>query len=411
MYAFISAIAKPINGDGRWRDVNIADVPLNVLFSTYSKIFAILSNPFLTNNVSLDLANIRPATGGLTVTFAQFLVDNADNTLPTSETLPVINSRYAKYADGFHAGYAIAPAHPTASPDAQLPESEKTWLHLTKFNVDYTLFYNHCLVSVNGFYHATDGGGDGIYVQNGMISCRLAKKNQIGIYSFRELGKLTFVPITANMLYKQRNDQSFKNKCFVDLGVDTTGKTVMLVLGGYLHVLDHKTVFRVGDSRFAVDFGNLPFLDRYFESRDFIDLSSLNLDSTEKNPTQINVAQLYSDESITAYMTLSQSFFVLLDNEEIFVNKVFVRPAPMPGMYTAYTVPSYPLSLAFGKHANYWYTYEDGQYSITCVNSIRRHPLYDTVNRHDLNNVSQAEIPDNPGKNSEAFFLEIGSDI
>ncbi len=117
MYQLLSAIAKPLSGNRRWTAVAVGDIALNVLFSTYSRIIVKLSNPFLTEPVSLDLEDIREGNGGASITFNQFLVQNGTTTLPTSPTLPVINTRYARYADAFHAKYKISPMAPNAAPD------------------------------------------------------------------------------------------------------------------------------------------------------------------------------------------------------------------------------------------------------------------------------------------------------
>lgn len=411
MYQLISAIAKPLDGDLRWKEVAIGNIALNVLFSTYSRIIATLSNPFLPENVAVDLDTIRPIIGGSSITFNAFLIENANNALTTLTDLPVINTRYARYADAFHAGYKITPIHPTASIDADLPPSEKTWLHLARPDTDYVLFYKSCLVSINGFFHATDANEEGVLVNSGMKSAMISGENQIGIYSFRELGELTFFPITEEMVFKQNDRQTYRERAYVDLGVDVSDKSVFLVLGGYLHALDKKTFYRTGPGTFAIDFSNLPLMDRYYESRNYIDLSSLDLDTTDRNDSQVGVDNFLSDATLLAYLTLSQSFFVVLDNNDIFVTKSPVRKTPLPDMFIGYEKPFYPLVVGMGRVTNYWYTHEDGQYSLTCHDTLRNNRLYDTVDFEKQISVSNANDPENPTYHSAPFFLKIGRDL
>jgi hypothetical protein len=411
MYLLISAIAKPLNGDGRWKDVVVGDVALHVLFSTYSRILATLSHPFLTELVSLDLELIRPMIGGGETTFNEFLIANGNASLPTSNTLPVINPRYVKYADGFHAGYKITPVHPTAAPDAQLTLADKPWLHLTRPDTDYNLFYKSCLVLVNGFFHLTDAGPSGVYVQNGMKSSFLSGHNQLGICSFRELGELSFIPIKPEMVYRQNVRQKYKDLAMVDLGVDVSNKTVMLVLGGYLHILDRKTFYRTSKSTIAIDMGNLPLLDRYYESRKYLDFSSLPLEKTSRNDSQIDIANFFSDENLLAYLTLSQSFFVILDNPDVFINKIPIASTVIPNEFIAFEKPLYPLVVGIGKTANYWYTHEDGQYAISTTDSLRYNRLFDTVDARKQISVSDSCDPENPVSFGTAHFLQIGCEI
>jgi hypothetical protein len=411
MYSLVSAIAKPVGGDGRWKEVAIGDRPINQLFSTYVKVLATLSNSFIEGNVSLDFDDIQSDWGASNLTFNQFLAQLGDTSLPTSNTLPVLNPRFAKYADAFHAGYKVAPIHPTAAPDASYPVADKTDLYLTRPRTDYSLFIRSCLVNVNGFYHFSDADTRGIYVKNGMKSAVKSGENNLGILSFRELGTISCLLITPEMVYKQHAEQLFRDYAFIDTQLDLSKKTVMLVLGGYLHVLDKKTFFRVSDSCFGIDFGNLPLIERYYESLKYLDFSSLPIETTLRNPTQIGIENFFSDEVILAYLTLSQSFLVVLDNENVFTEQQFVRHTPLPNMYISYVAPRYPLIVGYGKATNYWYTSEDGQYSLTCHDAFRQNYLLESTGVRKTLSTSAARFPENRATNSHAYFLKIGSDI
>lgn len=410
VYQFISSIAKALNGDKQWATIDINNIPLNTLFATYSRIIVTLSNPFIVGNIAVDLVTIRSTVDGLSITFNDFLILNGNKTLVTLPNMPTLTPRYAKYADSFHAGYKVAPITPRAAVDSQVPLADKSWLHLTKTNVDYNLFYKNCLVNVNGFFHLTDSDSTGIYVVDGMKSLRLSNHNQLGMYSFRELGEITLVPITPSMIHKQNDRQLYKDCAYVNLGIDVSNKTVMLVLGGYLHVLDNNTFTQVSNSAFEIDIANLPLLDRYFESKKYIDLSSLPLSSTSRNINQISIAEFFSDANIVAYLTLSQSFFVILDNPDIFVERTPIRKTKLSDMFISYEKPLFPLVVGAGKLTNYWATPEDGQYSITCLDTVRENYVYDTIDPTKVNSVSNAQIPEHPVRHGNAYFLKIGCD-
>lgn len=413
MYQLISAIAKNIEDDTRWHNVDIGDMPFDSLYKTYSKVIATLSNNFLTHNVSLDLAVIRPRIGGLTSTLNDFLQANGDATLPTSDELPVIRTRYAKYADGFHAGYKVTPCAPGLSPDANLPASEKTDLVLTrKLNqTNYNMLYRHVLASVNGFIHAADASDAGFIIKDGMKSQMLSGSNLFGLMSFEDIGSLSFIPIKPDMIYRQNERQLLKNQCFIDSGADLSAKTVMLVLGGYLHVLDEEAFFRVSDSSFCVNFNHIPLIDRYFESRQYIDLSSMNVEVSTNNPNQIGIADILSDAAITAYCTLSQSFFVVLDNPDVFADRLTLDATSGPGMYTTTVTPVYPMIAGYGKLVNYWYQFEDGLYAISGYDTVLRRPIYDSFDKLNQQSISNSSNHEFKERNSLAYFLRIGTDI
>lgn len=411
MYQLISAIAKPLGGDGHWINVEIGNVPMHVLYSTYSRIWAILSNPFLPTNVALDVELIRIDHGGKSTTFNEVLESIGSHALPTTKKIPTIQPRYAKYQDLFRAGYQVSPIHPHYSLDAPVPDADRTWLHITRPELDHQLFYKNCLVNINGFYHLTDASDEAVYVVDGMKSVRLARENQLGFVSFASLGNIKLVPIKTDMIYKQTDEQLFRHTAYVDLKEDLEGKTVMLVLGGYLHAIDNATFSRVGNSSFMIDFANLPFIERYLESKHFIDLSSMNLSTTDRNKNQVSLDELMGDEAITAYLTLSQSFFVILNHNDIFAELEPMEPSVIPNLFVTDEVPIYPMVTGVGRTANYWSKFDHGKYALFTGENLRDRPLHKTMHPTGLRSVTDQRIPSKPVYYANAAFFKIGTDL
>lgn len=410
MYTLVSAIAKPRTGDRRWISVSIGSVALRELLATYSSVIATLNNSFLSANVAFNLSNLT-ASAALAQTFNQFLSANGSTALTTSNTLPTLSPKYAKYADGFRAGYKIEAVARDVSPDVVYPEEDKIDLLMSKPGVDYSLFFHNCLVNVNGFYHRIDAGAGGVTVRDGMKSQHISHEANIGILSFREMAPITCIPITDSMIYKQRNDQLMRDRAYVNLGIDVSNKTVMLVLGGYLHVLDPQTFYRVSDKAFAIDFGNLQLVDRFFESRKYIDLSSLGLAVSSRNADQVGIGDLYSDRSLTAYLKLSQTFFVVMDKPDIFVQRQALRAPPTPNLYYGPYLPVFPLIVGAGKVANYWYDFEDGMWSYSCVDSLHQNYLFRTTDYKNVGSVSNQRVPGDLERPSYAYLQQIGCDF
>lgn len=412
MYQLTSAIAKPIVGDGHWLSVDIGDVAMCALYNTYSKVWAILTNAFLTAPVALDLELIRATYGGESITFNQVMAAIGNQALPTTTTIPQIKPRFAKYQDAIRAGYKVQPITPTLSADAIAPEADKTYLLLTRPDTDYKAFYEHCLVNVNGFFHLTDANSQGIRVIDGMKSRNISKENQIGFVSFAGVASLQVVPITSDMIYKQNPDQVMRERAHLDIGQDVTDRTVFLVLGGYLHSISEQSGFtQVGTSLFKVDFAKIPMLERYMESKRYLDLSSLKLSSTNRNENQIAVDELMSDAALTAYLTLSQSFFVVLDNSSVFFELDPLRVSAIPDIFITDEKPIYPLITGVGRLANYWQSYDCGSYALDCTDTLRPRPLYRTANPDKMHSVTDQRIPERPYYPADAYFLKIGIDL
>ena len=185
----------------------------------------------------------------------------------------------------------------------------------------------------------------------------------------------------------------------------------MLVLGGYLHLLDQRCFQRISGSIYAINFRALPLRDRYFESVDVLDLKSLGLEHTPQNEYEISDAQLHSDEVLVKYMTLSQSFLVFVDCENLFVEREVLRRSVTPHRYTSYTDAIYPLITGAGKVSNYWPVKEDGQWSLGVSDGVRGNYLFNTTLQDNITCIDNARDPSNPVELSRAQFIKIGTDV
>lgn len=411
MYQLVSAIVKPLDANGRWRSMDIGTVRLDDLYKGFRRVIATLSNKVLTANVSLDIEQLRAQLGGSSLTFNEWLIQNGSKTLPTSNDLPVIRTRYAQFSDAVRAGYHVTPTHPTISASSPLPISDRTDLLVTKKGVDYEFIHKRAIANVNGFYHLTDWSSEGIYVVDGMKSCLISGRNELGLLSFMQLGTIDLIPIQPDMIYTLREDQKLRYNCYVDTRVDLSQKTVFLVLGGYLHAVDPRVFFRVSASAFGIDFSQIPLVDRFYESHGVLDLSHLGLETTPANPNQVGINNLYSDAVLMKYLTMSQSFFIALDNQDIFVDYIDLHKSPFPGCYTSFTQPVYPMVVGRGRHAVYWPRKETDRFSVNIRQSWGAKPVYETVPTLKQNSVSDSQLPLDGYRNSDATFLLIGSDI
>ena len=184
----------------------------------------------------------------------------------------------------------------------------------------------------------------------------------------------------------------------------------MLVLGGYLLFVDNKSFFQINDDTFALNFNEMPLLERYFESNPYLNLKHLGLPESSDNISLVNVQEFFSDEVLTKYLTLSQTFFVVLDSPSIFTNKIYLRPSNLPGMFTAYKEPKYPFFVNNGRIAEYWKIFEDGHWTVNVQDSYLKNNVFSSKPESELVNVSDNNIPLRPYYNSRGFLLEIGSD-
>lgn len=410
MYQLVSAIARSNKAGARWASLDIGSMLLGDLASQYEKVYAVLTNPFYTGEKTLDLANIESLQPSPARTFNEFLTDIGTQTLPMEDHTYSITTRYVGYSDGFKANYKIQPISPLGHIGSNIQPADRDWLSVTRDETDMDMFFKNCLVTVNGFIHRTDGDGERVYVMDGMKSCRHSGMNTLGITSFLNVGELEFLTITPDMIYKREVDVPYISRMYINSQVPRPGKTPMLVLGGYLHVLDAETFMQVGEHQFAINFQNFPLLDRYFDSVKMIDLDPLGLDHQPSNPMRIDVAELRSDAVLVKYATLSQSFLVFVDNPRIFVERHGLGRSRIWNTYISDVKPQWPLVVGAGKFSDYWSVYEDKKWALTNKDGVRNNYDFHTTTEENIVCVDDARLPWNRTTLSLAHFLKIGTD-
>lgn len=399
MYTVIAAFGIEKKHGSRWMDLpSVLALPVEEIFSTYRKVYLTLTAGFLTEPVYFDLDFFRIKYPNFTGTLDDMFIDNGTENIDIVPAIPEIDTKYSQFSDAFRAGYKVS-------------VTVEDNLKLYRKNTDPTDVYKHCLFTVNGMLHKSDTDGEFVYVLKGAISAKLSRRNQLGIWSFKNMSEIRSYSITDNMITKQHDTSKFSDRAYITIPEDPAGKSVLLSLGGYL-VRPHPEVFyKVGDQTYCVVLSRLPILERFFESRDVLDYSSLDLDRTTANPNQINLEQFYSDEVMSKYITLTQSFVIVMDKDNIFFNEEYLNNSNLPGMFIGYTEPKYPLFAGHGKICEYWRTFEDGHYAINVADSSLQNKVFNTVNRKAYPSVSTNNVPSLTHYKSRAYMLELGCDF
>ncbi len=409
-YQLVGAIARSKNQASAWSTVDLTAVNINDIFKLYSKVWLTLTNTAFAGQVYCDLDAIRAMIGASTRprTLPSWLASIGNTSLPTVTARPILTSKQVKYNDVYRAGYTVQRYAIGRHKDTQLPDGDKHDLLISKPGVDFNQWWRYCLVTVNGMVHRVGGSTDGLVVIDGGRSGRIANDNQLGLLSFREVGQLETIPITAAMVYKHTPDQKYANFAHIKLPYDVSTKTVLLVLGGYLHVLD-STYRQSGDRTLRVDFNNYKFPERIFESSKRLSLDALQLDRNPNNLDQVGVADLYSDQSILAYLTLPQSFLVIVNTDSLYVRRHPVEMARLPGRYIAPgSMGRYPLVSTFGRIHDYRAFPHAGKSVL--VTDIARDYQYNfsTTMWKDEHSVDPTCYSSRPWVWSQAQLLEIG---
>lgn len=412
MYTLKTGFGKPLVGNGEWYEVDFAAMSIVDIFNNYRKAILVLTNPFVTGDVAFDIENLRYKYAASSKNISQFLIDNADNALETTTSIPFINERYAKYNDAFVAGYSVNATNPNTAPDSELTTGAKDWLHMSRTGLSYDMFKRHCLVTVNGMLHYADVGNDGIWIDNGMQSVEHSNQNHVGIISFAGISSLVTKRITNDMIHNQGANNQLGIRSYIETGIDLTDKTIGISLGGYLHILDNTTFHRVGNSRICIDFSNLPLFERYYESKRYIDFERLDLVKSDVNDSVIAVSDFLSDSVIRRYLELPQTFLIVFDNPELMVRRLPLDDTKLPGVYQTQKLPDYPLMGGFGRMVNYLTEHCGGVWNVLMTDTFKKRYMFNKVaNTRNSVNVSDARVTEYMSEPDKFWFYLIGSNI
>jgi hypothetical protein len=412
MYSYVKALCLARTIGAQWKETDISNIIVYDIFSTYTKVYLELSNPVLTTNVYVDMDTLRIQYSSYNDTLVNLLIliDNA--TLDTVTELPSTLVRFAKYSDAIRSEYKVSVSKVGVASPENYPEDELIDLELTrpKYQTDMSLIHSHCLVSVNGFYHRTDSDGTKAYVYDGTKSLKKCKQNHLGIMSFLDIGKLTSHRLSKDNVKPLELNGTLKEKVYFSIDGEEDildNKSYILVLGGYLVFPEDGVFWRNGQKSFALDLNKLPYVERLYESSLYLDQSELELTTHIINQSGLNMDEVWSDAVIKNYFTMSQSFLVTVDVPYMVTKKIHIRHSSLPGMFTTYTDPVYPLFVNYGRAAEYWKTKEDGHWSVTVSDSYLRNYVLSEQAPSLLVNTTDQLVPNKPFHHSRGYLLEI----
>jgi hypothetical protein len=206
-------------------------------------------------------------------------------------------------------------------------------------------------------------------------------------------------------------DTTVAKNAVVNLPSDTSNKYVFLILGGYPIYVDGQALSQLSGSAYRINFTLLNILKRFYESGNYLDLSSVIAAAGVSGYTAVSEDDITSANAINAWLTMSQSFFVVLDNAEVFTQKQYIKRIGIPNQYLTYQDPIYPLVMVLGRHPSYWKVEEDGQWRVSIYNNVVGNLSYNVVPLPSNLVDGGSDQPGMPGLLQEAYLLQIGSDV
>lgn len=399
MYQYESALVKHRLPNVRFEEKDVRDVSIKSLISLYAEVYLVLSHPSITGKVTLVLSEAETETTALeeSVTVAQWLVANGNKTLITHNGVPKVKESAALSRDAWQAGYNVDICVPSGSPHNDSSDYDKTDIWLTRPDTNYADVMHHCLATVNGLVHRMDADSDGIYVKDGTASFRMTGNAQVGLISFKNVGRIRTASITPDMIYNPDPTKLYSDSFYLKVPFDTSNKVMGVVIGGYLH-LATKDIKVIGRNAMRVNMKRIPFLERYMESRYIIDLSALERfhDVSEANEVDYDLQGFYGNECMLELLTRSQSFIVAVEVDHINTDILHTERTQLPGRYYTYERPLYPLRTQLGMMPAYISSEEVGKWVLCTNNNLRQHRFMDTANFRWQDKVNERRVSAEP---------------
>lgn len=409
MYTYVKSLSLPRGFGAFWSTDDLNQRTLLNIYNTTARFFLTLTETVTGREVYVDMNEMKLEFSSYNNTVEQWLVDIGNRTLPEIASLPDTNLKYAKFSNATQANYKLTLAKRGYQDDAYTLIDNLTDLKITRpgYDTDLTLLHTHCLTTISGLLHNTDTDGQVAYVVDAGKIYLKHGYSHVGLVSFLDIGKVTKVKLNPDTIGRLEPTTPLSEKLVFTVEEPLDGKSYMLSMGGYLVTPGEGVFWRSGEKSFTFCIQSANYLERYLDSKDTLDLSSLNLPPSNINPDVVSTEDLMKDDTIRKYMTLSQSFLIIVDTPFLNFKKIHVRSATVPGKFTSYQDPTYPLFVGYGRVAEYWKTEEASHWSLSVPDSYYRHFVAGQQPMDFMKMVNDHLLSSKPCHLSRGHLLEI----
>lgn len=198
-------------------------------------------------------------------------------------------------------------------------------------------YENNAVVAIDSYLHPLYKSGDKIFIREGKNT--LAKsEHAISIMTFKMFDDTKVIPITTSMLSSNASSQRYTDTVYVDLNIDITGYLPLLVVGGYIHMLDNSYVISSHNS-IEIDIKKLNLREKFIRSFGILNLSTISTSDT------LNIEYAKSDDFVIKYLSHPLSFVILVktDNYKLTKTKLEYTHITNRYDYKRDNKPNYPL--------------------------------------------------------------------
>lgn len=407
MYVYKQAFAKPARFPLTWESADLEHKTLNEIRNEYREAMLDCEESFTQRRYLINVNDLADANN-LGITVADALVKNGDKVLSNVLGPGELHRASVSYTHLFKTDVVTDIVNKDAT--YQDPEYSMNYYLRAKFTrASATEVYENYLVTINGFFHPTFKDENYFYVGDAVKSPILSGEHMAGLHHFGALGKLDVVPITDDMI-EDRDGEPLENMTLIKIDRDITDKTVMLSLGGILHVMDPEVWTRFGEKHMRVIWTQIDMHRRVFDARDFIDVTPLFKEGRDLTGPFYR-EELYSNEVLRAYLTLPQSFLIYVDSPSISLAHIPAESGPYENQYYSNVPRNFALKAETGVMLDYFSQRCESDVKTNYLTQRYRfnNYLYETSNIDETTVGTDARIPawpKQPFRKPRAYFAE-----
>lgn len=408
MYKYVACISQTKGSRPRLVNDDISTIPVAAVLRNYTENQVIVSNTFLSKKVCLRLQDYYAELSQFVGTLQQWFDTLGNRALATTDTLPNLVERHAKFSNLNQWGFKQKPTLVRSHPSTDFTFADAEDLLITKQGVDYKTLSDRALFTVNGYVHRSVHTDDGIYILDACRSALKCNETNTGALTFNNLSTLSIYPITEESIYPADTYSSFKEQMLFKLPFNAQGKSVALVVGGIMY-WQNDLLQLISDTTANFLTGRVDWVDRFFYDRDYLDLSSVPAKINPNSPYVITKETLDSDAFLKAWFLLSQSFWVVFDNPLLYLEMIPLERHNWPGLYTVPTDEPIPVVLNSGVMAEPLLRPGDKRHRLLTSHLQRRGALNTTLGYKEEPIVTDYALMSDPWQNPNAYWLKIAT--
>ena len=411
MYELITAFLNPYDNISKWVEIDISKNKVHELLNENNEVVIIVRHTTKNYNEVIKFSEIRTILADMpfSVTVGDWLILNGNKTIPSIKGNVHVETKEIKYCDAWAANWKTELATTKGTVDDNAPRAVMEDILLTKVDVDYNKVGKNSLYTVNGLLHIHDYSKAGIQIKGAGKSSMIENTVAIGIISTVAVGEVQVYPLNNNDI-RARNNTLLRDGFYITNDkFDFRNKTVILSIGGFLHYAGDLFEIR-SDKTILFEWSKYNFMNRYMHVSQKIDLHRFQeiIGNEDMKPITLGDELANSDLAIKEWMTLPQTFVIVIDNPSLDVRRIPLEKSHLDGRYNSYSLPDKPLQLGNGFLPPYMFFPQLDRFDIHIKDDKGYHLVNDYRHPLDTKWYRVGRISQYPRYPSEGYLLSIG---